>query len=168
MCCTPHPNLSYLLWFLLSPMLRGTQVSKLLMRTPLIVSWFSGNWKTALLKRGTTIFSPWAGIAEPLALWPFPAAIGAFVLKLLSDPAEDHSVRCSTLSGLAIMLHSYDYISPCVPFFDIPVSLGSLLQWIASTDDRFIVSRLNMLSEDNHIFRVLAYYSKYKFLATYY
>ncbi len=148
-------------------MLRGTQVSKLLMRTPLFVSWFSGNWKTDLLKQSTTNFSPWAGIAEPLALWPFPATIDAFVLKLLSDSAEEHSGRRSVLLGFATMLHSYDYISHCVTFFDIPVSLGSLLQWIASTDDRFILSRLNELSEENDIFRVLAYYSKDIFLVTY-
>ena len=64
------------------------------------------------------------------------------------------------------MLHSDDYISHCVPFFDIAMSLGSLFQWITSTDDRFKLSRLNKLSEENDIFRVLAHYSKYYFLAT--
>ena len=64
------------------------------------------------------------------------------------------------------MLHSYDYISHCVPFCNIAMSLGSLFQWIASTDDRFKLSRLNKLFEENEIFRILAYYSKYYFLAT--
>jgi hypothetical protein len=68
-------------------MLREAQVSQLLMRLPLIVSWFSGNWRIALLKQASSPhdLSPWAGLAEPLALWPFPATMDAFVLKLLSQ-----------------------------------------------------------------------------------
>ncbi len=46
-------------------------------------------------------------------------------------------------------LQSYYYISLLVPFFDIPVSLGDLLQGIASIDDRFHLTRLNKLSEEN-------------------
>ena len=34
------------------------------------------------------------------------------------------------------MLHSYDYISLLVPFFNVPVSLGNLFQRIASVYDR--------------------------------
>ena len=45
------------------------------------------------------------------------------------------------------MLHSYDYISLFVPFFDIPVSLDSLFQRIASIHDRFYLSHLNKLFE---------------------
>ena len=41
------------------------------------------------------------------------------------------------LLGFVVMFHSYDYISLFVPFFDIPVSLGSLFQWIVSINDRF-------------------------------
>ena len=51
--------------------------------------------------------------------------------------------------SVAIMLHSYDYISLFVPFVDIPVSLDNLFQRIASIYDRFYLSRLNKLFEEN-------------------
>ena len=44
---------------------------------------------------------------------------------------------------------SYDYISLFASCFDIPVSLGSLFQRIASIYDRFYLSRLNKLFEEN-------------------
>jgi hypothetical protein len=47
------------------------------------------------------------------------------------------------------MLHSYDDMSLFEPFFNIPVSLGSLFQRIASIYDRFYLSRLNKLFEEN-------------------
>ena len=47
------------------------------------------------------------------------------------------------------MFQSYDYISLFVSFIDIPVSLGSLFQWISSINDRFYISRLNKLFEEN-------------------
>ncbi len=47
------------------------------------------------------------------------------------------------------MLHSYDYISLFAPCFDMPVSLGSLFQRIASIYDRFYLPRLTKLSEEN-------------------
>ena len=53
------------------------------------------------------------------------------------------------LLGFAIMFHSNDYISLFVSCFDIPVSLGNLFQRIASIDDRFYLSRLNQLFEEN-------------------
>ena len=53
------------------------------------------------------------------------------------------------LLAFVIMFHSYDYISLFVPFFDIPVSLGNLFQRIASINDRFYLSRLNKLFEEN-------------------
>ncbi len=55
----------------------------------------------------------------------------------------------SALLGFVVMLHSYDYISLFVSFVDIPVSLGSLFQRIASIYDRFYLSRLNNLFEEN-------------------
>ena len=45
------------------------------------------------------------------------------------------------------MLHSDDDISLFVSLFDIPVGLGSLLQRIASINDRFNLSRLNKLNK---------------------
>jgi len=59
------------------------------------------------------------------------------------------SGHTSALLGFVIMSHSYDYISLFVPFFDIPVSLGSLFQRIASINDRFYLPRLNQLFEEN-------------------
>ncbi len=47
------------------------------------------------------------------------------------------------------MLQSDDYISIFVSFVDIPVSLGNLFQRIASINDRFYLSRLNKLFEEN-------------------
>ena len=41
--------------------------------------------------------------------------------------------------------HENHYISLLVPCVDIPVSLGSLFQWVAAIDDRFYLSRLNQL-----------------------
>lgn len=55
------------------------------------------------------------------------------------------------------MFHSYDYISLFVPFFDIPVSLGSLFQRIASINDRFYLSRLNSLL----ICKVIGFHDEY-------
>ena len=54
----------------------------------------------------------------------------------------------SALSGFVVMFHSDDYIPLLVPCFDIPVSLGSLFQRIASIYDRFYLSRLNKLFEE--------------------
>ena len=54
----------------------------------------------------------------------------------------------STLSGFVIMFHSYDDTSPFLSCFDIPMSLGSLIQRIASIYDRFYLSRLNKLFEE--------------------
>ncbi len=47
------------------------------------------------------------------------------------------------------MLHSYYYISLFVSFVDILVSLDNLFQWIASIYNRFYLSRLNKLFEEN-------------------
>ena len=47
------------------------------------------------------------------------------------------------------MLHSYYYISLFVSFIDIPVSLDHLFQRIASIYDRFYISRLNKLVEED-------------------
>jgi hypothetical protein len=43
-----------------------------------------------------------------------------------------HLFKCSALLGISTMLHSDDYITPFVPFFDIPASIGNLFQRIAS------------------------------------
>jgi len=71
----------------------------------------------------------------------------------LSSPdrysAALHSGRCSALLGFVIMLHSYDYISLFVSCFDIPVGLGNLFQRIASIYDRFYLSRLNKLFDED-------------------
>jgi len=47
------------------------------------------------------------------------------------------------------MFQSYYYISSFVPFFNIAMSLGNLFQRIASVNDRFYLSRLNKLFEEN-------------------
>jgi hypothetical protein len=48
-----------------------------------------------------------------------------------------------------ILCHGDDDISLFVSFFDIPVGLGDLFQWIASVYDRFDLARLNQLFEEN-------------------
>ena len=53
------------------------------------------------------------------------------------------------LLGFVVMFHNYDYVSLFVSCFDIPVSLGNLCQLIASIYDRFYLSRLNKLFEEN-------------------
>ena len=57
-------------------------------------------------------------------------------------------LRGSALSGFVIMLHSYDYMSLFVSFFNIPVSLDNLFQWIGSIYDRFQLAILNKPSEE--------------------
>jgi hypothetical protein len=47
------------------------------------------------------------------------------------------------------MLHSYDYMSLFVSFFNIPVNLDNLFQRIASINDRFYLSRFNKLFEED-------------------
>jgi len=59
------------------------------------------------------------------------------------------AVRCSALLGFVIISQSYYYISLFVSFFGIPVSLGNLFQRIASIYDRFYLSRLNKLLEED-------------------
>jgi hypothetical protein len=56
-----------------------------------------------------------------------------------------NTMRLSKVS-LLVVFHSDDYISLFVPFLDVPEGLGSLLQRIASIDDRFQLSRLKELS----------------------
>jgi hypothetical protein len=46
------------------------------------------------------------------------------------------------------MFHSDDYISFFVSFVDIPVGFDNLFPWIGSIDDRFYLSRLNQLFEE--------------------
>jgi hypothetical protein len=53
------------------------------------------------------------------------------------------------LLGFVIMFHSDDYISLFAPCFDIPVCLGNLFQRIASIYDRFYLSRLNKLFDED-------------------
>ena len=50
------------------------------------------------------------------------------------------------------MRHSYYYISFFASCFDIPVSLGSLFQRIASINDRFYLPRLSKFFEEGKIF----------------
>jgi hypothetical protein len=50
------------------------------------------------------------------------------------------------LSGVAITCHRYDDISLFMSLLDIPKGLSSLLQGIASINDRSYLSRLNKLS----------------------
>ena len=47
------------------------------------------------------------------------------------------------------MSQSYDYVPLYMPFFDIPVSLGDLSQWIAST---LSLNKNGLLSEYMKIF----------------
>ena len=63
--------------------------------------------------------------------------------------AQRSKVGFSALLGFVIMFQSNYHISLFVPFLDIPVSLGNLFQRIASIDDRFYLSRLNKLFDEN-------------------
>ena len=49
--------------------------------------------------------------------------------------------------GFVIMFHSYYYISLLVSFFNIPVSLGNLFQWIASIYGRLLPFNYSRYSE---------------------
>jgi hypothetical protein len=53
-----------------------------------------------------------------------------------------------------VMLYSDDDISLLVPFLDIPVSLGNLLQRIASIYGRSYLSSLDKLFEEDQILRL--------------
>jgi hypothetical protein len=63
--------------------------------------------------------------------------------------AQRSNVGCNPLLGFATMFHSYDYVSLFVSCFDIPVSLDSLLQRIASIYDRLHLTRVNKLFKEN-------------------
>ncbi len=54
-------------------------------------------------------------------------------------------------SGFVVMRHSDDYISLFMPFFNIAMSFGDFFQRIAPVYDRFYLSRLNKLLEENQI-----------------
>ena len=60
----------------------------------------------------------------------------------------DEGIYLATVPTPVMMLHSDDDIPLLVPFFDIPVSLGSLFQRIASIYDRFYLPRLNKFFEE--------------------
>ena len=47
--------------------------------------------------------------------------------------------------------YSDDDVSFFVSFFDVPVGLGDLIQWIDAIDDRPELSRLNKLLEKDHV-----------------
>ena len=51
--------------------------------------------------------------------------------------------------GALIMFHSYNYIALFVSFVNIPVRLNNLFQRIASVYNRFYLSRLHKLFEEN-------------------
>jgi hypothetical protein len=63
------------------------------------------------------------------------------------------TVNCSALSGSVSVLHSHDYISYCVPLVNIPISLSSLVQRIASIYGQSYLSRLDKLFERQQMFR---------------
>jgi hypothetical protein len=54
-------------------------------------------------------------------------------------------------SGSIVMSYRYDHVSLLVSLFHIPVSLGHLLQRIASIDDRSQLACLNELSQEDQI-----------------
>ena len=63
------------------------------------------------------------------------------------------AVGCSALSGLVILTHSDDYVSLLVPCFDVLMSLGNLLQWMASIYDRCDLPRFDQPLEEGQILR---------------
>ena len=65
-------------------------------------------------------------------------------------------IMLGVLLGFVVSFQGDYNISRFLPGFDIPVSIGSLFQRIASIDDGFYLSRLNQLFEDNQIFTLLA------------
>ena len=58
-----------------------------------------------------------------------PFYLGALILP--QGKNLDHTSR-----WVCCVLHSDDDISLFVPFIDIPMRLGSLLQWVASINNR--------------------------------
>jgi hypothetical protein len=55
------------------------------------------------------------------------------------------------LSGFVIMFHSDDYIPLLLPCFDIPMSLGHMVQWIAPIDDRGDLPGFNELIQKKQV-----------------
>ena len=66
------------------------------------------------------------------------------------------------------MCHNDDDISLFVASFDVPMSLGDLLQRITSIDDRLQLSRFYEVFEEDEIFRLrLRYPADYSFASAY-
>jgi hypothetical protein len=59
------------------------------------------------------------------------------------------SLRCSALLDLVIMFQSYGHISFFASCLNVPVSLGSLFQGIASIYDRLYLPRLKKIFEED-------------------
>lgn len=59
---------------------------------------------------------------------------------------------CSALLDFVTMLYRDDYIALFVPFFYISMSFGNLFKRIVSIYDRFNLSRLHKIFEENYIF----------------
>ena len=64
-------------------------------------------------------------------------------------PGRPGHVASLLQRGLAAMFHRYDYISFFMSCINIPVSFGDLFQRVASIDDRFYLSSLDKLFEEN-------------------
>jgi hypothetical protein len=64
--------------------------------------------------------------------------------------------RHGRLSAVVVLRHSDDDVALLVSLVDIPMRLGDLFQRIAPIDDRFYLSRLNELFEEDETFGLLA------------
>ena len=73
------------------------------------------------------------------------------IIQTAAMKRSGKAVGGSALSGFVVIFHSDDYIPLLVPCFDIPVSLGHLVQRIAPIDDRFDLSRLDKLADEGKI-----------------
>jgi hypothetical protein len=60
-----------------------------------------------------------------------------FSIATFHNPNEPRKTHRQVL---LVTPHSYDYLPLLVPIFDIPMSLGNFIQWIASIDNRSYLS----------------------------
>jgi hypothetical protein len=78
----------------------------------------------------------------------FAGAVFPHSKYTITSPQRQRVALSVHLLGFVVMPHSDDHIPLFVSLFDIPVSLGHLFQRIAPINDRFYLSCLNQLFEE--------------------
>src|SRR6266545_6524077 len=71
-----------------------------------------------------------------------------------SSPPMCPVAPVTTIERGSFMSHGYDDVPLLVSLFDIPMSLGNFLQWIASVDDGPQLPRLDELLQEDEVCRL--------------